>query len=110
QGGGNGRVRVTRLPVVERLTTALTSRLGGYLSTRISYEQALIESTVMLGGAWYRGDRAFGAELYRSSEALVDADTTTALGYFTFPVRRSVSMELSLGASDTEGYDSILFG
>jgi hypothetical protein len=102
--------RVTLPASARQLAANVTSRFGGYSATRVPRAGALLESSVMAGARFALGARhALGVELYRDREEFSRSDTTTALAYLAFPFTRSLSMDFTLGASDSELLDSVVF-
>lgn len=103
-------VRVTVPAAVTQLASNTTASFGGYSSTRVPREGALLESSLMLGASFALGERStIGIELYRDSEEFAPSDTTTALAYLAFPITRSVSMDVTVGASDGDLLENTAF-
>lgn len=103
-------IAITRPEVLSAFGSIVTSRLSGYSATLLPREAALLERSLMVGAAYaLSSGSTLGIELYRDSEQFAPAETTTLLGYFAFALSRVVSMELSLGATDTELLDNSVF-
>jgi hypothetical protein len=107
---GNAPVSVRRPQTVTQLATGTTGRFGGYTSSLIPRESALLESSVMAGTSVSLGSRtSLGVELYRDSEEFAAQETNTALAFVGFRFTPALSAELTLGASDTKGFDTTMF-
>jgi len=50
-----------------------------------------------------------GLEFYHEVEEFAPVETDTLLGYWTFDLSESLTLELSAGVSDTDGYDQAAF-
>ena len=102
--------RVTLPGAARQLAANVTKRLGGYSATRMPREGALLESSLMAGARFALNARhTLGVELYRDREEFSRSDTSTALAYVAFPFTRSLSMDLTLGASDSDLLDRTVF-
>jgi len=103
QGGVKG-------PMARQLVTYTAAPLAGYTSTLLPREAVLLESSVMAGASVGIGSRSsLGAELYYESEEFSPVDATTLLGFFSYDVGSSVTLELTIGAIDADGYDNAVF-
>lgn len=103
QGGVKG-------PMAQRLVAYTAAPLAGYTSTLLPREAALLESSVMAGASFGIGSRSsLGAELYHETEEFAPVDATTLLGFFNFDVGPNVTLELTVGATDADGYDTAAF-
>ncbi len=103
QGGVKG-------PAAERLVTATAIPLAGYTSTLLPRESALLESSVMLGASVEVGSRSLlGVEFYHEVEEFAPVDANTLLGYFDYDVGSNMTLELTVGATDADGYDTAAF-
>lgn len=109
-GPGRAPVRVTLPSTVTQIAAPVLTSFGGYSSTRVPREGALLESSVMLGASVALGARTtLGAELYRDSEEFAQNDTSTALAYVAFRLTPSVSVDLTAGASESDLQDNTAF-
>jgi hypothetical protein len=95
--------------VFDSLSGTITDRLRGYSATRAPREAVLLESALMIGGARYLGKRALGFELYRDTEEFGGERSTTALGYFEWPLTQVTTLQASLGATEADSVDTALF-
>ena len=103
QGGVKG-------PMARRLVTATAAPLAGYTSTLLPRDAALLESSVMAGASFAVGSRGLlGAELYFETEEFAPVEATTLLGYYSLDVGSRASLELTVGATDADGYDTAAF-
>lgn len=103
QGGVKG-------PVARQLVTFTAAPLAGYTSTLLPRDAALLESSVMAGASFGIGSRSsVGAELYYETEEFAPVDATTLLGFFNYDVASNVTLELTVGATDADGYDTAAF-
>jgi len=114
--GGNGGARGpgweggVKGPMAERLVTATAVPLAGYTSTLLPRDAALLESGVMAGASFAVGSRSLlGAELYFETEEFAPVEATTLLGYYSLDVGSRSSLELTVGATDADGYDTAAF-
>jgi hypothetical protein len=103
QGGVKG-------PMAERLVSATAAPLAGYTSTLLPREAALLESSIMVGAGVDIGSRSgLGLEFYHEVEEFSSVEADTLLGYFDFDVSERVTLELTIGATDADGYDTAVF-
>jgi hypothetical protein len=103
QGGVKG-------PAARQLVTFTAAPLAGYTSTLLPRDSALLESSVMAGARFGIGSRSsLGAELYYESEEFAPVDATTLLGFFNHDVGSKATLELTVGATDADGYDTAAF-
>jgi len=103
QGGVKG-------PMAKRLVTYTAAPLAGYTSTLLPREAALLESSVMAGASFGLGSRSsLGVEFYYETEEFAPVDAATLLGFFNYDVGSSVTLELTVGATDADGYDTAAF-
>jgi len=108
--GGRAPIHVTLPAAVTQLASNVTTRFGGYSSTRVPREGALLDSSVMVGASFALTARnTLGVELYHDSEEFAQSDTTTALAYLAFPLTRSVSMNVTAGASESDVLKNTVF-
>jgi len=64
----------------------------------------------MVGASFAIGARnTLGIELYQDSEEFAQSDTTTALAYVALPLTRSLSMDVTVGASESDLLESTVF-
>jgi hypothetical protein len=125
RGGLDERWHYRGRPVTARARRHLASRglqssrnwrrahsrpLGGYTSTLVPREAALLESSFMIGASVAVGARStLGVELYHDTEQFAPVDSSTLLGYFSFGLTESLSLEFTLGAREADGFDSATF-
>jgi len=103
QGGVRG-------PMAMRLVTGTAAPLAGYTSTLLPRDAALLESSLMAGASFAVGSRSsLGAELYFETEEFSPVEATTLLGFYNLDVGSRVSLELTVGATDADGYDTAAF-
>jgi hypothetical protein len=103
QGGVKG-------PMAERLVGATAAPLAGYSSTLLPREAALLESSIMVGVSVDVGSRSgLGIEFYHEAEQFSPVEADTLLGYFDFDVGERLTLELTIGATDADGYDTAAF-
>lgn len=103
QGGVKG-------PMAARLVGATAAPLAGYTSTLLPREAALLESSVMVGASVDIGSRSgLGFEFYHEVEEFSSVEADTLLGYFDFDVGERLTLELTVGATDADGYETAVF-
>jgi len=97
-------------PAARQLVTFTAAPLAGYTSTLLPRDAALLESSVMAGASFGLGSRSsLGAEIYYETEEFAPVDAATLLGFFNYDVGSSVTLELTVGATDADGYDTAAF-
>jgi len=108
-GNGTGHYGVQG-PMAMRLVSGAAAPLAGYSWTLVPREAALLESSIMAGAGFEVGSRGtLGVEFYHEAEEFAPIETDTLLGYWTFDLSESFALELSVGVSDTDGYDQAAF-
>jgi len=109
-GPGRAPFGIARPGIVTQLAAGITRPLGGYTSTLVPREAALLESSLMIGAGFALGARStLGVELYHDTEEFAPIESTTLLGYVTFELTEALSLELNLGAREADGFDSVTF-
>jgi hypothetical protein len=92
------------------LDSSNAAPLAGYTSTLLPRDAALLESSIMAGASVDVGSRSGrGIEFYHEVEEFSPVEADTLLGYFDFDVSERVTLELTIGATDADGYDTAAF-
>jgi hypothetical protein len=109
-GPGRAPFGIARPAVVTQLAAGTMRPLGGYSSTLVPREAALLESSFMIGASFAVGARStLGVELYHDTEQFAPVDSSTLLGYVIFGLTESLSLEFNLGTREADGFDSATF-
>lgn len=109
-GPGRAPFGIARPAGVTQLAAGSIQPLGGYTSTLVPRDAALLESSLMVGASVAVGLRStLGVELYHDTEQFAPVDSSTLLGYLIFGLTESLSLELTLGAREADGFDSATF-
>jgi hypothetical protein len=108
--GGTGTPIRLGPQILSRLATRVTNRLSGYSSRRLPRDAALLESSIMAGASFTPTERAtLGLEVYRDSEEFAAATTNTLLTYLGISLTSTLTADLTLGTSQTDGLDDTAF-
>jgi hypothetical protein len=109
-GAGRPPIAISRPSIVTGLAAGVTTPLGGYGSTLVPHEAALLESSLMVGANFAAGARTtLGLEFYRDSEQFFDVDTNTVLGYVSFRLTDALGLELTAGVRESDGFENAAF-
>ncbi len=96
---------LTALPVLSReifrrIAARALDTTGQLVSSQLTRENGLLDSTLSLGLQYQSGMRTWGMEYYRDREEFAGLKSHTVVGSLTFPVGGRSDLEVRLGATD----------